>query len=71
MPHGGSSCRGRAPTLLRTELECLYARRSALSAKIKALESYQATLAPADKPLPDNGLEITSKPCNLTTCRNA
>lgn len=59
------------PTLLRSELEGLYARRSAISTKIKALESYKATLAPKEKPLSDNSLEITSKPCNLTTCRNA
>jgi hypothetical protein len=70
MPHGSSSCRCKVPTLLRSELESLYARRSALNAKIQALERYQAGMA-VERPLAKASLEITPKPCNLTSCRNA
>ena len=57
MSHGGSSCQGRVPTLLRTQLESLYAQRSALIATIQALEQYQAGVAP-DRPISKAGLEI-------------
>ena len=70
MPHGSSSCRRKVPTLLRLELESLYARRSALTATIQALERYQAGIA-TERPLAKASLEITPKLCNLTTCRNA
>lgn len=71
MPHGSSSCRRRVSTLLRSELESLYARRSALNATIQALECYQAGITTVDHPLYKGSLEISPKPCNLTTCRNA
>jgi hypothetical protein len=71
MPHGSSSCRRRVSTLLRSELESLYARRSALNATIQALECYQAGIATPQPPRYQGGLEIKPKPCNLTTCRNA
>jgi hypothetical protein len=70
MSHGGSSCRGRVPTLLRMELESLYARRSALTARIQALELYRES-AGLNAPVTKTSLEISPKPCNLTTCRNA
>jgi hypothetical protein len=71
MPHGSSSCRTRVSTLLRSELESLYARRSALNATIQALECYQAVTTAVEHPRYKGGLEISPKPCNLTTCRNA
>jgi hypothetical protein len=52
------------------ELELLYARRSALTASIQALERYQAE-NPAERSAALPGLEIAAKLCNLTTCRNA
>jgi hypothetical protein len=70
MPHGSSSCRRKVSTLLRLELELLYARRSALTASIQALERYRAGVPP-ERPPAKAGLEITPKLCNLTTCRNA
>ena len=56
--------------MLRSELELLYARRSALNATIQALERLQAGIT-TDHTVYKAGLEINSKPCNLTTCRNA
>jgi hypothetical protein len=70
MPHGSSSCRSKASPLLRTELELLYAKRSALTATIQALERFQ-TVDKIDRSNLASGLDITAKLCNLTTCRNA
>jgi len=64
MPHGSTSCRGRGSTLLKIELERLYAQRSAVDAAIRELEMTQRALAlPADSSPSTPGLEFSSKPC--------
>ena len=69
MFHAGSSCRSKVPTSVRTELELLYARRSAVTARIKELECYSHLSAEHGQM--NQNLDIHPKPCNLTSCRNA
>lgn len=72
MPHGSTSCRRSGASLLRTELERLYAQRAAVDAAIRDLELKQASRIASDagRP-PNNNLELRAKPCNLTSCRSA
>jgi hypothetical protein len=73
MPHRDSSCRNKVPTLIRSELATLYARRTALTDMIQALERDRSN-HPVDLPIRPQAnlsLEINPKPCNLTSCRNA
>lgn len=59
-------------SLLRLELELLYAQRAALDATIRELESKQIPKTLTDLAVAsDNSLEFDAKPCNLTSCRNA
>ncbi len=72
MSHGRTSCRGKGDTLVRGELERLYAQRSVINAVIRELELRQISLSSASEaPQPNSGLEFSSKPCNLTSCRSA
>jgi hypothetical protein len=58
--------------LLRSELEGLYMRRLAVDAAIHELELLQLALAAARENAPSKtGLEFSSSPSNLTSCRNA
>lgn len=72
MPHVRTSCRGKASAWLQVELEHLYAQRSAVVAAIQELERKQLGAATqAESYSPNNSLESSSKPCNLTSCRSA
>jgi hypothetical protein len=50
MPHGKTSCLGKASTIVRVELERLYAQRSAVNAAIRDLELRQVTVAASSEP---------------------
>ena len=72
MPNHSTSCRKRAAALLRSELEELYAQRSALDAAIRELELQRASaLSGGTSGQPSRTLEFSSKLCNLTSCRSA
>ncbi len=72
MSHVRSSCRGKTVFLLRTELERLYAQRSAIDAAISELQGLsKSSPIHADAASLDISLELRVKPCNLTNCRSA
>ena len=50
MPHGKTSCLGKASRMLRVELERLYAQRSAVNAAILELELRQGTVSSSSEP---------------------
>jgi hypothetical protein len=59
--------------ILKTELESLYARHLTVVSTIRELESWKRAMALAanDSRAPGLNLEISAKPCNLTSCRSA
>ena len=50
MPHGKTSCLGKTSTMVRVELERLYAQRSAVDAAIQELELRQVTVSSSSEP---------------------
>jgi hypothetical protein len=50
MPHGKTSCLHKRSTVLRIELERLYAQRSAVDAAIQELELRQVTVSSCNEP---------------------
>ncbi len=59
-------------SMLKIELEHLYAQRSAVDAAIRALQGIRSVpLTHLESPIQDSSLEFRPKPCNLTNCRSA
>jgi len=71
MSHGRASCRDSGATLLNTELMNLYARRVMVLATIRELESWKRAMTVPGEQRGASSLEISAKPCNLTSCRSA